>query len=229
MKKLPEIKGVLYDQRLYSALIEAGRAAEITAVDAARLTELANLGFAPCLWIDGKGPFFKAAEILKWTKENLVRLQAPKTLEMNLKVIVSEPAEPSTVPLPLSQMAGQLREYPWREAASAIYFLVKGSEVVYVGQSTSLGQRLATHSGSKEFDRAFYLPVPRASLNELESALIRTLRPKLNQTCSSEPTERDHETIGTFCRVGLTPGMLREVKNSRSGNIRGATDDTLRI
>lgn len=200
LKRLPEIRASVHDLKIYSSLLEPEQAEKVTGVSAGRLIELANLGFAPCIWIDGAGPFFRSQEILKWTKENLVRNQAGRPLEIDLKVIVSAPADPADVPLTLSQMAGLLREFPWREAATAIYFLVKGTEVVYVGQSSSLGQRLATHAVSKDFDRAFYLPIPKASLNDVESALIRTLRPKLNQSCLREATEQDREIIATYCK-----------------------------
>jgi predicted GIY-YIG superfamily endonuclease len=37
---------------------------------------------------------------------------------------------------------------------SFVYFLFSGNEVVYVGQSTTVGSRLSAHSKDKEFDRA---------------------------------------------------------------------------
>lgn len=199
MEKLSKIEMTLQAQTLYKKILTPEQASVLTMVSVDRLISLANSGYAPALWIDGSGPYFKGQDIVKWAKENLVRAQKEQPLKIEVKVIVAEAARPADVPLVLSQMSSMLKVYPWREAASAVYFLVKGEDVVYVGQSRNLSYRITTHSSGKEFDRVFYIPVPSASLNDVESALIRTIRPKLNETCKKPSTEDDLLSIQNFC------------------------------
>ncbi|KXS55166.1 MAG: prophage regulatory protein [Marinobacter sp. T13-3] len=63
---------------------------------------------------------------------------------------------------------------------SGVYFLVKGGEVVYVGQSTSVYSRVTTHYASKDFDFWSYIPCEKEGLDILESLYIHFLQPKLN-------------------------------------------------
>jgi hypothetical protein len=67
---------------------------------------------------------------------------------------------------------------PWH-TASGVYFLVDGDEVVYVGQSTNIYNRIPQHH-SKKFDRYMYVPCKPELLNALESLYIHCFRPKLN-------------------------------------------------
>lgn len=66
--------------------------------------------------------------------------------------------------------------------SSGIYFLVKGSEVVYVGQSTSVLSRIGTHilDTNKDFDAFSFLSAPKKSLDLLETIYIKVLNPRLN-------------------------------------------------
>ena len=75
-----------------------------------------------------------------------------------------------------------------------VYFLCKGDEVVYVGQSTNVIQRVASHMAEvsnpkidptapimrKKFDRAFFLKCETGDLDRLEGAFIRIFEPKAN-------------------------------------------------
>lgn len=67
---------------------------------------------------------------------------------------------------------------PWKKI-SGVYFLIKGNEVVYVGQSVHIPSRICGHS-DKDFDRYAYVPCPPEALDQLESLYIHVLRPKLN-------------------------------------------------
>jgi hypothetical protein len=60
-----------------------------------------------------------------------------------------------------------------------IYFLVKGTKVVYVGQSLNVHRRISDHR-DKDFDRYAVIQCPSAMLDKLESLYIHTLRPILN-------------------------------------------------
>ena len=67
---------------------------------------------------------------------------------------------------------------PWH-TASGVYFLVDGDEVVYVGQSVNIYNRIPQHH-DKKFDRYMYVPCKPELLNALESLYIHCFRPKLN-------------------------------------------------
>lgn len=77
--------------------------------------------------------------------------------------------------------------------SSGIYFLVKGNEVVYVGQSSSVLSRIGTHilDKNKEFDAFSFMSVPKESLDILETIYIKVLNPKFN---SSSPISKDRIT-----------------------------------
>jgi hypothetical protein len=71
-----------------------------------------------------------------------------------------------------------LAALPW-EAATGVYFLIEGDEVVYVGQSVNVYARIAQHA-AKIFDRYAFIPCSVDALDRLESLYIHFLRPKLN-------------------------------------------------
>lgn len=81
------------------------------------------------------------------------------------------------VPAALRGIKGLCRvtEYP-----PGVYFLVEDDEVVYVGQSTNPAARIPDHAQHKKFTRVYMVPVPPSALDEVEGALIRTLKPKYN-------------------------------------------------
>jgi len=68
--------------------------------------------------------------------------------------------------------------------AIGIYFLFKGNECVYVGQSTQVHVRVREHrtkrNKSKDFDTYSWIPVPADKLDSLELHYIETIQPKLN-------------------------------------------------
>lgn len=64
-----------------------------------------------------------------------------------------------------------------------VYTLFQGNEIVYVGQTTCLDDRIRTHSYTKEFDSYSYLEcIDYETMCEMESMLIISLLPKLNKT-----------------------------------------------
>ena len=67
----------------------------------------------------------------------------------------------------------------FREIRTGIYFLCKGQEVVYVGQSRNVLQRLYAHDRSKDFDSVLMMPIPEELLNEIEQHWIERIKPKL--------------------------------------------------
>lgn len=66
-------------------------------------------------------------------------------------------------------------------ASVGVYFLMLMGSIVYVGQTTDLLGRLARHRRlGREFDSYNFIPVERARLDEVESAYIAALMPRLN-------------------------------------------------
>jgi hypothetical protein len=61
-----------------------------------------------------------------------------------------------------------------------VYFLRRGQEIVYVGQSVAVHSRVSQHRKDKHFDNVLFLPCEREELNNLEGFFIRLLRPQLN-------------------------------------------------
>ena len=73
-------------------------------------------------------------------------------------------------------------ELPGRD--SGIYFLIKDDKIVYVGMSSDLYRRLATHvmgQMGRQFDRVTWLKCPLAKCSGLESYYIRKFKPPLNK------------------------------------------------
>lgn len=86
-----------------------------------------------------------------------------------------------------------------------VYALVANDEIVYIGQTTAIAQRLLMHRAGtknhppKQFDRAFVLELAVADLSAFEGALIRRFNPPL---CRTAPVDngRDEEVLA---RLGL--------------------------
>ena len=68
-------------------------------------------------------------------------------------------------------------------AVSGVYFLLRDDELVYIGQSVNVANRIAAHcgEGTKQFNRACFIPVDRTDLNLVESALIALFWPEHNK------------------------------------------------
>ena len=63
---------------------------------------------------------------------------------------------------------------------SGIYFLIKGNEVVYVGQSVNVISRISDHYSNIKFTRYAFVPAEKKHLDLMESLYIHFLRPKFN-------------------------------------------------
>ena len=62
---------------------------------------------------------------------------------------------------------------------TGVYFLCRGSRVVYVGQSSNYIFRLQGHK-DKQYDRIFFKRVHRGKLRDVERRFICLLKPELN-------------------------------------------------
>jgi hypothetical protein len=71
---------------------------------------------------------------------------------------------------------------------TGIYFLILGGDVVYVGQSIDILNRISKHRREgKEFDSYAYMLCEREKLNDLEALYITALMPWLNFTLGRVP------------------------------------------
>lgn len=61
-----------------------------------------------------------------------------------------------------------------------VYFLIRGNEIVYVGQSVNVPSRINQHRKDKRFDRAVYVPCTRQRVSALERHWIERLDPEYN-------------------------------------------------
>lgn len=80
------------------------------------------------------------------------------------------------------------------EQTCAIYFLIHGGVVVYVGKSINLHKRIGEHLAdpSKTFDAYHHFKVSAPKAAYVEEAYIKALRPKFNvQLNTSEATHLD--------------------------------------
>jgi hypothetical protein len=63
---------------------------------------------------------------------------------------------------------------------SGVYFLFDGDEIVYVGQSVNVLNRVTSHFYDKKFDKVALLRVPEKDLLAIESIYIKKFLPKYN-------------------------------------------------
>jgi hypothetical protein len=62
----------------------------------------------------------------------------------------------------------------------AVYFLIQDAEIVYVGYSTDLTARLASHAKSKKFDSYAHIACSMENAIWLEKLYIAKFKPRLN-------------------------------------------------
>ncbi len=65
-----------------------------------------------------------------------------------------------------------------------IYFLTKGDDVIYVGQSSNLKNRLGGHR-DKDYDGISFISVPEHAMNDVEAHYIVKFNPELNNALPS--------------------------------------------
>lgn len=120
---------------------------------------------------------------------------------------------------PISELPAVLRPFArWLLPASAVppifpppavYFVVKGGDLTYVGQSIALDTRLASHTlGGKGWDTFWWWPVAAQALDDLERLLIRVLAPPLNLREDPPDMERA-EVIAKAAGIGSVPAPDR--------------------
>jgi hypothetical protein len=162
-----------------SGLKKASQIAEQLNLSEQRILELADSQYIPHWRIDGGDPLFQIQETKKWVAKNILNRIDGTDLPVHLKLMISPP-EAKEAP-PEIRETPNLREVPIFDCyPPGVYFLVKDNTVVYVGQSLNPLARVGAHMRTKDFDRAYMIPVPSSLLNSVEGAIIRAMNPLLN-------------------------------------------------
>jgi hypothetical protein len=141
---------------------------------------------APHYDIEGVSePYFRRDEIFRWINDNAVRRVEGLPVPRAIGVVI--PYTPVGGEQPPTKLAGtsNLCWVPVTAQLPGVYFLCRGQDVVYVGQSDKVLERVCAHirEGVKEFDheRIFFLPCPREQLLMVEAQYIELFKPRYNR------------------------------------------------
>jgi hypothetical protein len=137
-------------------------------------------GHCPHYRIDDGEPVFKKSEVKKWAAKNIIKKCEGKDFPDKLLIINTENPENILDVPPSLRLLKDIRKVPTIIDCAGVYFLCQAEEIVYIGQSINLFARISEHSKNKDFDTAYFIPVPAEFLNEVEGSLIRHFIPKLN-------------------------------------------------
>ena len=157
--------------------------AEALGLPVDRINDLAAGGFIPHYRVDGGEPMFRMPDVKAWAANNMMQECSGSHLPPRLffhKVAAPAPFDVTKVPTELASINGLLDVSHWVGPTCGIYFLIKDHGIAYVGQSVHAASRVVSHSREKDFDAAYFLPVPRSELDRIEGALIRFFEPPLN-------------------------------------------------
>ena len=139
---------------------------------------------------------FSASILNEWYRENCV-----KYIESDFKpnlffVNPEESCHYKEIPKELRGNNGILKmPNMFCSKYSGIYFLYKDKNLVYIGQSVCVMQRVGTHlnEGFKDFNNVYFMLVPKKYLTEIEGSLIRYFRPKYNGKIAKQTeTEKNY-------------------------------------
>lgn len=144
-------------------------------------------------------PRFKPSEVRSWiakTSKKCVGTTSPAevvTVTVVRREVSSKPL-PHRVPESIRSIDGLL-ELDLGQRYCGIYFLCKGNDVVYVGQSVNVIARIGTHQQdvSKSFDRAFFFCCKPEDLDRVERALIDELLPLHNGDSITRRLRRERD------------------------------------
>lgn len=180
---MEKLNGTHIFEKMPSALRTAEEISEKVNIDKGRLIELADASVCPHYRLDGGQPLFNQAEIKNWMAWNLLQRFEGKTSEtLTINLVAPIDRLINDPPKEIKDIQG-LKQVP-NNYEPVVYFLCQGDEVVYVGQSISVFQRMKQHrADDKIFDNVFALPCPRSELDVTERKFIKILNPILNKQC----------------------------------------------
>lgn len=87
-----------------------------------------------------------------------------------------------------------------KDSMYGIYFLIKGSTIVYVGQTTQGLSRTFAHIKTKDFNKYYFFPCEKNLLSSLESAYILKFKPKYNKILVYNSTSSSFISIDSIKR-----------------------------
>lgn len=146
-------------------------------LSADRIIELSKSGHIPHYLIDNNVYLYNQAEVRRWINENITSRIEGRNLPDTIRLTVPAPPVVDMPPKAIWNIP-HLQQVPKHTYQTGVYFLCKGDEVVYVGQSINPAIRIATHNQSeKDFDRVYLMPVPESELDDVEGSFIHHLQP----------------------------------------------------
>ena len=131
----------------------------------------------------------RKVEELKKEKERL--LKEVDFLSGNLSDISPVLKQTNFCLVPISEIVRKSSSYG---NVCGVYFLIKDSEIVYIGQSINIASRITQHR-DKEFDSVSYVACHRSELDILESLYILAYKPPLNGTAGGNGDNRPSTPI----------------------------------
>jgi len=162
--------------------------AKLLGIPTEKLLEFVDAGFCPHWRLLDGPPLFGKIEVKTWAARNLYQRSEGRDME-RLTVVNLLPAQShDAIPPPIAAL-NMLCKVPEMlgGSVSAVYFLCRGGEVLYVGQTTDIQYRVASHvkEGKIPFESAFYIPTLKSSLDQVEAAFIKALKPPYNSNGGS--------------------------------------------
>ena len=91
-------------------------------------------------------------------------------------------------------------------SVKGVYFLLKGSEIVFVGQSTDVLIRIAQHWAQKEkqFDAYYIVECPVSEFNLVQAYFIYKFKPLHNNSLPSQEMFKSLSQINSIFDTNLT-------------------------
>ena len=136
-------------------------------------------GLVPCYTVNNKKGY-KIREIERWIVDELTDKYDGIKIISRFNVVKANLKKATNIPNELTSHGDDLYEYN-TFLPPCVYFLIDNSQIVYVGQSMSLGLRIHAHRTDKNFDKVLYMPIDEYRLLEVERFFIETLEPKYNR------------------------------------------------
>lgn len=108
----------------------------------------------------------------------------------------------------------EINEALWKAIAGVYFIYDWEGDLLYVGRSTNIASRLATHDASKDtkvymeaVSRVTYIPIEDSQERiDLEAALIRHIKPEWNRTLSKRKNlEKDVDLLKKHNLFNLKP------------------------
>lgn len=163
--------------------------AHMTSLSVRKVQELAADGRIPgARLVNGEWTFTKG-EIRAWIKAEEDRNYRPPPIVVvpSARAKKDAAAERAAAHM-ISTESIIAAAQPWPQSDCGIYFLLVGGQIMYVGKSTNIVFRIATHTLMRTFDSWSWVPCAKRNLEALERAYINALMPPWN--CDSITVKR---------------------------------------